>query len=170
MTQVADVRNLRGPAWCRTFASGHSGPQQGIAYSPWLTANLTLDRWPRERGLEPAWDNVLYDSPALGYVVATHQTVRSRVDRTVWTYYWALAEGTPAENRKLLLERDWAYWKEAILNDLSRAHPDIRACVSRIDIMRIGHAMARPTPGFLKSPQRQRSRRAQAICSSPIPM
>jgi hypothetical protein len=74
----------------------------------------------------------------------------------VWTYYWALAEGTPAENRKQLLERDWASWKEAILNDLSRAHADIRACVSRIDIMRIGHAMARPTPGFLKSPQRQR--------------
>jgi hypothetical protein len=43
------------------------------------------------------------------------------------------------------------YWREAILHDLSRAHPNIRDCVSRIDIMRIGHAMARPVPGFLES-------------------
>src|SRR4029453_11817727 len=27
-------------------------------YSPWLTANLVLDRWPRSSGVEPAWDNV----------------------------------------------------------------------------------------------------------------
>jgi hypothetical protein len=30
-----------------------------------------------------------------------------------------------------------------------RAHPDIRECVSRIDVMRLGHAMVRPTVGFL---------------------
>ncbi len=49
----------------------------------------------------------------------------------------------------MLLEKDWHYWKEAILNDLGRAHPDIRECVSRIDVMRMGHAMIRPSPGFL---------------------
>ena len=38
--------------------------------------------------------------------------------------------------------------------DLERAHPDIRQCVSRIDIFRIGHAMARPEPGFLTNPAR----------------
>ncbi len=153
---AADAVIFAAPSFLTSYLCADVPPVQGITYSPWLTANLTLDRWPRERGLEPAWDNVLYDSPALGYVVATHQTVRSHVDRTVWTYYWALAEGTPSEKRKLLLERDWTQWKEAILNDLARAHPDIRACVSRIDVMRIGHAMARPTPGFLQSPQRQR--------------
>lgn len=121
-------------------------------YSPWLTANLTLDRWPRDqqKGAPLAWDNVLYRSPALGYVVSTHQSLRQHVDRTVWTYYWALADGKPAEVRKTLLDRDWAYWKEAILADLERAHTDIRECVERLDIMRFGHAMARPVPGFLK--------------------
>jgi hypothetical protein len=39
---------------------------------------------------------------------------------------------------------------------LERAHPDIRQCVSRIDIMRIGHAMVRPRPGFIFSEQRER--------------
>ena len=68
----------------------------------------------------------------------------------------ARERGTPADNRRLLLRKDWGYWKEAILNDLSRAHPDIRECVSRIDIMRMGHAMVRPVVGFLSSQERQR--------------
>jgi phytoene dehydrogenase-like protein len=133
-----------------------SPPRLNAEYSPWLTANLTLHRWPQEKGLPIAWDNVIYNSPALGYVVATHQSLRTRLDRTVWTYYWALAASSPASARHALLNRDWNYWKEAILNDLERAHPDIRHCVSRIDIMRMGHAMVRPSPGFLFSPLRER--------------
>jgi hypothetical protein len=126
-----------------------------FAYSPWLTANLTLDRWPRERDTQPAWDNVIYDSPALGYVVATHQSLRSHIEKTVWTFYWAMGD------RKVLLERDWGWWKEAILNDLTRAHPDIRSCVARVDIHRMGHAMIRPAPGFLSSPERARFARGE---------
>jgi glycine/D-amino acid oxidase-like deaminating enzyme len=126
-------------------------PKAATVYSPWLTANLTLDRIPAEGDVERAWDNVIYDSPALGYVDATHMSTRSRIDRTVLTFYWALAEHTPADARRLLLARDWNYWKDAILHDLERAHPDIRRCVSRIDIMRLGHAMARPVPGFLST-------------------
>ncbi len=131
-------------------------PPVHFVYSPWLTANLTLDRLPAEHGFETAWDNVIYDSPALGYVVATHQSLRTHIDRTVWTFYWSFAEGSPAANRGVLLAKDWSYWKEAILSDLEHAHPDIRQCVSRIDILRLGHAMARPVPGFLGSEQRRR--------------
>ena len=124
-------------------------------YSPWLTANLVLERLParwNENG--GAWDNVVLDSPTLGYVDATHQTLRTFVDQTVWTFYWAFSQGTPAANRRMLLARDWSYWKEAILNDLSRVHPDIRECVSRIDIMRLGHAMVRPKVGAIFSAER----------------
>jgi hypothetical protein len=131
-------------------------PLHDFVYSPWLTANLTLERLPDSRGAEPAWDTVFLDSPTLGYVDATHQSIRSHVDKTVWTFYWALADGGPAQNRRLLLERDWAYWKEAILCDLERVHSDIRQCVSRIDIMRMGHAMIRPVPGAIFSAERQR--------------
>ncbi len=124
-------------------------------YSPWLTANLTLDRMPKSYGSDPTWDNVFMESPTLGYVDATHQTLRTQVDRTVWTFYWALADGSAAQNRQLLLSSDWAYWKEAILHDLERVHSDIRQCVSRIDIMRLGHAMARPKVGAIYSPERR---------------
>ena len=129
-------------------------PPAPFTYSPWLTANLTLDRMPRESGSEPAWDNVIYQSPSLGYVVATHMGLQSRTDRSVWTYYLALADGTPSQNRRMLLERDWGYWRDYVLRDLSRAHPDIAACVTRIDVMRMGHAMVRPSPGTLFNPQR----------------
>jgi hypothetical protein len=127
-----------------------------FVYSPWLTANLTLDRYPDSRGAEPSWDTVFFDSPALGYVDAMHQSLRTHVDRTVWTFYWALAEGAPSQNRQLLLEKEWIYWKEAILHDLERVHSDIRQCVSRIDVMRMGHAMVRPAVGSIFSEERRR--------------
>jgi hypothetical protein len=129
-------------------------------YSPWLTANLTLDSIPDTHGGAPAWDNVVMDSPTLGYVDAMHQSLRTFADRTVWTFYWALAEGAPGANRQMLLEKDWSYWKEAILTDIERVHKDIRKCVSRIDIMRMGHAMVRPAVGSIFSPERSRLKRA----------
>jgi phytoene dehydrogenase-like protein len=130
-------------------------PAVDFTYSPWLTANLTLDRLPEERGAAPAWDNVLYDSPSLGYVAAHHQSLRTHHDAAVWTYYLALSDTPPAEARRMLLQRSWRDWAEAILSDLERAHPEIRRCVARIDVMRMGHAMVRPTPGFLASPARR---------------
>jgi glycine/D-amino acid oxidase-like deaminating enzyme len=130
-------------------------------YSPWLTANLTLEHLPDSYGGDPTWDSVFMESPTLGYVDATHQALRTHVDRTVWTFYWALAEGTAAQNRQLLLSQDWNYWKEAILRDLERVHRDIRQCVSRIDVMRMGHAMARPKVGAIFSPERRRLRNPQ---------
>jgi hypothetical protein len=119
------------------------------------TANITLEHLPASYGTDPTWDSVFMDSPTLGYVDATHQSLRTHIDRTVWTFYWALAEGTPAHNRQLLLDKDWNYWKEAILHDLERVHADIRQCVLRIDIMRIGHAMARPKIGAIFSAERR---------------
>lgn len=127
-----------------------------FTYSPWLTANLTLDRWPAaSRHSEYAWDNVLYNSPSLGYVVANHQSLASVREKSVWTYYWALTARSARDERTNLLAKDWNHWKELILNDLAKAHPDIRDCVSRIDIMRMGHAMVRPTPGFVLGKNRE---------------
>jgi glycine/D-amino acid oxidase-like deaminating enzyme len=144
------------PTFLAPYLIEDFGPLNKFEYSPWLTANLTLERAPRGAGTaERAWDNVVAHSPTLGYVDATHQTLRTQVDRTVWTFYWALAEGSPAANRTLLLQKDWSYWTEAMLHDLERVHPDIRSCVSRIDIMRMGHAMARPVVGSIFDPQRR---------------
>jgi hypothetical protein len=127
-----------------------------IEVSPWLTANLTLDRMPRDGG--PAalsWDNVLYDSPALGYVVATHQEIRVRPGATVLTYYWPLADDTPVAGRKRLLDTPWQTWADTIVGELSKPHPGLRDALKRIDVWRWPHAMARPTPGYLTLPIRK---------------
>src|SRR5262249_46130978 len=62
-------------------------PTRWFDYGAWMVANLHLRDRPREdRGFPLAWDNVLHDSPGLGYVVATHQSGRDR-GPTVFTYY-----------------------------------------------------------------------------------
>jgi phytoene dehydrogenase-like protein len=155
----AEFAIFSAPTFLAPYIIDEFQPLKTFVYSPWLTANLTLERLPESRGGEPAWDTVFLDSPTLGYVDAMHQSVRTHIDRTVWTFYWALADGTPAQNRTLLLEKDWSYWKEAILKDLERVHRDIRQCVSRIDIMRMGHAMVRPTVGAIFSGERSRLKR-----------
>jgi predicted NAD/FAD-dependent oxidoreductase len=144
------------PTFLAPYLIEGMAPLHDFEYSPWLTANLTLDRLPDSYGSDPTWDNVFMESPTLGYVDATHQSLRTQTGPTVWTFYWALSDGSPSQNRQLLLSRDWTYWKEAILRDLERVHPDIRKCVSKIDVMRMGHAMARPKVGAIFSEERRR--------------
>ncbi len=131
-------------------------------YAPWLVANLSLCGFPEERhGAPLSWDNVLYDSDALGYVVATHQHLATHQDTTVFTYYHALCDGPPDQERQRLLETPWVTWAERILRDLSRPHPDLRQLVTRLDLMRWGHAMVRPQPGLIWGEARQRLAQAQ---------
>ena len=144
------------PTFLAPYLVAGAPPARGFEYSPWLTANLTLEHLPRDSGGGAAWDNVIYDSFSLGYVDATHQSLRTYIDRAVWTYYWALAHGGTREQRERLSWHDWNWWSTQILDDLERAHSDIRQCVSRLDIFRIGHAMIRPRPGFLTSADRRR--------------
>lgn len=153
---ICDNVIFAAPTFLAQYLIEGAPKAEGFVYSPWLTANLTMERQPEQKGAEPAWDNVIFDSPTLGYVNARHMSVSSQTDRTVWTFYWALAEYAPADGRRLLLEKDWSFWKEAVLRDLERAHPNIRQCVCHIDIMRLGHAMVRPAPGFMFSEARRR--------------
>jgi hypothetical protein len=117
-------------------------------YGTWMVANLFLKDRPVTRGFPLAWDNVLYESPSLGYVVATHQRGLDR-GPTVFTYYYPMCDADPRAARSKLLEMDWRGCADVALTDLSRAHPDIRSLVDRLDVMRWGHAMIRPRPGFI---------------------
>ncbi len=118
-------------------------------YAPWVVANLVVDRSPMSLGAELAWDNVIYGSRSLGYVNASHQGLGTPPHRSLFTWYHAAVDGTAREARLQLQQRPWTSWRDEILADLSRAHRDIADCVARIDVMRWGHAMARPTPGVL---------------------
>jgi protoporphyrinogen oxidase len=118
-------------------------------YGAWMVANLHLKDRPQERAGPPlAWDNVLYDSPSLGYVVATHQRGLDQ-GPTVFTYYYPFCDHNPKESRTRLLGLDWQACADIALTDLEQAHRDLRPLVERLDVMRWGHAMIRPRPGFV---------------------
>lgn len=119
-------------------------------FGAWMVANLTLRDRPKRspRDFPLAWDNVFYESPSLGYVVATHQRGQDH-GPTVLTYYYPLCEANPRTARTQLLETGWKEWTDVILTDLERVHPDIRELTERVDVMRWGHAMIRPRQGFM---------------------
>jgi protoporphyrinogen oxidase len=117
-------------------------------YGAWMVANLFLEERPRGGyGFPLAWDNVIYESPSLGYVVATHQRGLDR-GPTVFTYYYPLIDADPRAARTRLLSAGRDEWAEVALSDLQRAHTDVRALTRRLDVMRWGHAMIRPRVGF----------------------
>jgi phytoene dehydrogenase-like protein len=126
----------------------------GFVYGSWLVANLELTGRPASHGFPPAWDNIFYDSPSLGYVTATHQTGRD-TGPTVLTYYYAMCERDPRVARERLLAAGRDEWAEVVLSDMSRAHPEIGSITRRLDVMRWGHAMVRPYPGFINSATRR---------------
>jgi hypothetical protein len=120
-----------------------------FTYAPWLIANVTVDRLPGGRGVPLAWDNVSSTSESLGYVVATHQAAEAHPTATVLTWYLPLSDLPPPVARRLLLERPADMWKRMVRDDLLAMHPDLDGAIRHIALWRWGHAMIRPTPGFL---------------------
>jgi len=135
-----------------------AGSAESFHYGAWLVANLHLDGRPEERGHAPCWDNVLYDSPSLGYVSATHQRGRD-FGSTVWTYYLPMTDSDAQTGQRKLLDHSWNDWKELIVRDLKRAHPDLESHLRRMDIHRWGHGMIQPRLGFISG----RARRDAAL-------
>ena len=54
-----------------------------------------------------------------------------------------------------MLQLDREEWAEIALADLGRAHEGIRESAQRVDVMRWGHAMIQPRPGFVWGKARQ---------------
>ncbi len=122
-----------------------------VRHAVWLVANVHLRDRPRSPGVPLCWDNVLYDSPSVGYVDAGHQAGRDH-GPTVWTYYLPLVAAPPREARRSLLELPWEAARDLVLQDLARAHPVLLPLVERLDVYRWGHAMPQARPGLLFSP------------------
>ncbi len=116
-------------------------------YSPWMVANLTLDRPPEGRGMDLAWDNVIQDSAMLGYIVANHQSLRRHKQETVITYYWPLSHTDAPAARREALTRTHFDWQTIVTADLYRVHPELIGHVRNLDVMVWGHGMRRPLPG-----------------------
>jgi hypothetical protein len=136
---------------------GYDRSAREFQHNAWFVANLFLKDRPAARFARDfplAWDNVLYDSPSLGYVNATHQR---GIDYgpTILTYYYPMCHEPHGRTR--LFEYSWRELADVCLTDLARAHPDIRSLTTRIDIMRWGHAMISPRPGFIWGEAREKA-------------
>jgi len=126
-------------------------------HNAWFVANLFLKDRPKSQFVKDfplAWDNVLYESPSLGYVNATHQ---KGIDYgpTIWTYYYPMC--AEENGRTKLFNYDWKGLADVCLTDIARAHPEIYELTERIDIMRWGHAMISPRPNFMWSGVREKA-------------
>lgn len=125
-----------------------------FSYAPWVVANVIVSRPPEGKGAPLAWDNVSAASESLGYVVATHQSSSADGGPTVLTWYLPLSRETPRQARKILMTRPLEIWQEIVREDLLAMNPDLAGAIERIDVWQWGHAMVRPTPGFLSDPAR----------------
>jgi hypothetical protein len=126
-------------------------------HNAWFVANLFLKDRPKPRFARDfplAWDNVLYESPSLGYVTATHQ---KGIDYgpTILTYYYPMCY--ESEGRTKLFNYSWRELADVCLTDIARAHNEIYDLCERIDIMRWGHAMISPRPNFIWSGVREKA-------------
>ena len=122
-------------------------------YNPWMVANISMRDLVQglkgSPGAPLAWDNVIYESRSLGYVVATHQTPRAVHEETVLTYYLPLSGEDPTSARKRALDTPWSTWRDEIVKDLSVPHKNIRSSIEQIDVWLWGHGMVTPSPGYL---------------------
>ena len=145
------------PYVIRGFADGAGFKPAEFQHNAWFVANLFLKDRPTPRFARDfplAWDNVLYESPSLGYVNATHQ---KGIDYgpTTLTYYFPMCH--EENGRTKLFNYTWHELADICLTDLSRAHTDIYELCERLDIMRWGHAMISPRPNFIWSGVRERA-------------
>ncbi len=122
---------------------------EAFSYSPWAVANITLSTLPSGNGAPLSWDNVVFNSSLLGYVVATHQITQMKPVNTVLTYYWPLSHSSPSEARKEALSRNYDDWQKIFLQELLKIHPEVEGHIERMDLWIWGHAMVRPTKGFI---------------------
>ena len=128
-------------------------------HNAWFVANLFLKDRPKPRFTKDfplAWDNVLYESPSLGYVNSTHQKGLD-YGAAVFTYYYPMCHEENA--RAKLFALDHQELADIVLTDLSRAHPGIRELTEKIDVMRWGHAMISPRTNFLWSGARDEAQK-----------
>lgn len=143
----------------RALRDGDDRGRGAMQYGAWMVANLHLRSRPSNHGCEPAWDSVLFDSPSLGYVSATHQRGRAQ-GKGVWTYYLPMTDAEASAGRRRLFQASHDDLVDAVMGDLGRAHRDLSRHVERVDTRRWGHGMVQPRVGHLFSGTRARAAEA----------
>ncbi len=128
-------------------------------YAPWLLATLTVSDLSDNLSFPLCWDNVIYGAEGLGYIYDQHQSLQQMQSKKVITYYHSFSSADLRKSRRIIYKKSKDYWKEFVLADLKKAHPNIESVVESIDIQLLGHGMISPIPGFLFGESRIKSSR-----------
>ncbi|MBV1775410.1 NAD(P)-binding protein [Burkholderiaceae bacterium DAT-1] len=129
------------------FTRDHLPPR-----APWLVGNFLIDQFPYEPIDMPlAWDNVVYGSHSLGYVVSTHQMIlQGKPPMSVFTAYHAFADADPLATRRWLEHAPDDALFDVISDDLHTVYGwRFRQNLTKAELTVRAHAMASPSPGFL---------------------
>ncbi len=127
-----------------------------FVYNPWLVANISInEKQELNSNAVLSWDNVHYLSDSLGYINSCHQNLSADKKETVITYYYNFSDSKKPISRKEIFDKKTEEWKEFILNDLKKFHPNIESIITEIDIHLWGHGMISPQVGFRNSKLRE---------------
>lgn len=120
--------------------------------SAWIIGNFLCAPLPPERDDSAlAWDNVIYPSPALGYIYAGHQHIRlAKPEHSLFTTYHALPHDNPSAARHWLQSAGEDELLAHAAQDLVNAYGKrIWRHIKSVHLTLRGHAMSIPHPGYL---------------------
>ncbi|MCO4794933.1 MAG: NAD(P)-binding protein [Bacteriovoracaceae bacterium] len=118
-----------------------------LDYSPWMVSNITIKK--PANNPKFYWDNVNYRGRSLGYIHANHMNLKSFESEHVLTLYWPLVDSDPVSERRKALIKTHGDWTKLALEEIETMHPGIRPDIKSVDVWLWGHAMVRPTKGFI---------------------
>lgn len=121
---------------------------QSFEYTPWLIGNISIHDAKSVLADMP-WDSVSYHSTSLGCVLSTHQQLGTATEDSVLTWYRPLDEAAPTTMRRAYLSKSPDALGKEILDDLYSFYPKLRGHVGHVHLWIWGHAMIRPSPGFI---------------------
>lgn len=122
-------------------------------YHPWVVVQLRIDS--AQINLQFAWDNVIYQSQTLGYVLSNHQTTSLKKQDLVLTCYIPLSRNEPKAERKNLLESTDKQWFDLCLQELGSIDSNFKNAIKEYQVRRWGHGMISPYTGFYTSQNRK---------------
>jgi monoamine oxidase len=120
---------------------------------PWIVANISLTHLPEKITHGLSWDNVIYNSGSLGFILANHQSLKTHLSDFVFTYYKALNRLSAKDERIQLMSKPIQVIRQEIVAELKTILPDVEKYIVEMEIKKIGHGMISPRPGLLTSSQ-----------------
>ncbi len=132
-------------------------PYTSFDYSSWMVGNLTVNNKLEEKsGTDLCWDNVIYNSPSLGYINSSHQELRIHQPVLNLTYYYLF---NPQQfSRKKVLQVQHQELSALMLKDMKKIYPQLEEQILDFEPFVWGHAMIKPVTNFIWGEARAKAR------------